>query len=383
MVLLILGAGSDSSTKSSNKTSAASHTHEVNRYSNEENAVNGLSDAYDRLSKMKDKAFGASKLQIMESEIKKLRQLSDASKNYLDAIVGSGNAEMVAKTLYSGGSVGSLISSGQLGGTIASDYRSLFSGASASGKNVEYTAKDSAGNEWLASTNYNINDMQSMFGSSINFQLDSYGNITNKDSILNELQRLKNNENDNYSNYTDPDAGTTSEHNKRIAYLDEIKERIEQYGTTIEDLSTQTDAYLDYISQIQEKNAEIITTKLNNGITLSNNTLTRLERALKILGDDIYKSTEKMAQYFDTKMNSNRTEYQNQAQLNASAMAEVQEKVKLYQENPLDENAISPAQAAEIMQTIEENYANLYEKAAQDITDMEELYGNTLPIFLG
>lgn len=372
------GGVSDSSTKSSNKTSAASHTHEVNRYSNEENAVNGLSDAYDRLSKMKDKAFGASKLQIMESEIKKLRQLSDASKNYLDAIVGSGNAEMVAKTLYSGGSVGSLISSGQLGGTIASDYRSLFSGASASGKNVEYTAKDSAGNEWLASTNYNINDMQSMFGSSINFQLDSYGNITNKDSILNELQRLKNNENDNYSNYTDPDAGTTSEHNKRIAYLDEIKERIEQYGTTIEDLSTQTDAYLDYISQIQEKNAEIITTKLNNGITLSNNTLTRLERALKILGDDIYKSTEKMAQYFDTKMNSNRTEYQNQAQLNASAMAEVQEKVKLYQENPLDENAISPAQAAEIMQTIEENYANLYEKAAQDIADMEELYGNTI-----
>lgn len=372
------GGVSDSSTKSSNKTSAASHTHEVNRYSNEENAVNGLSDAYDRLSKMKDKAFGASKLQIMESEIKKLRQLSDASKNYLDAIVGSGNAEMVAKTLYSGGSVGSLISSGQLGGTIASDYRSLFSGASASGKNVEYTAKDSAGNEWLASTNYNINDMQSMFGSSINFQLDSYGNITNKDSILNELQRLKNNENDNYSSYADPDAGTTSEHNKRIAYLDEIKERIEQYGTTVEDLSTQTDAYLDYISQIQEKNAEIITTKLNNGITLSNNTLTRLERALKILGDDIYKSTEKMAQYFDTKINSNRAEYQNQAQLNADAMAEVQEKVKLYQENPLDENAISPAQAAELAQTIEENYENLYEKAIQDISDMEELYGNTL-----
>lgn len=369
----------DSNSSSDNKTtSAASHEHEVNRYSDEENAINGLADQYERLGKIKDKAFGAGVLQAMEKELSKLKELKQASSNYLEAIVGAGNAEKVAQTLYSGGNIGSLISSGQLGGTVTADYNSLFRGTSASGKNVEYTAKDSAGNEYLASTNYNLNDFKSIFGSNINFQLDSYGNITNKDSILNELQRLKNNENSNYSNYADPDAATTTEHNKRIAYLDEIKERIEQYGTTVEDLSTQTDAYLDYISQIQEKNAEIISTKLNDGITLSNNTLTRLERALKILGDDIYKSTEKMAQYFDTKMNSNRTEYQNQAQLNASAMAEVQEKVKLYQENPLDENAISPAQAAEIMQTIEENYANLYEKAAQDIADMEELYGNTI-----
>lgn len=251
---------SDSSSPSSSSkknTSAASHTHEVNRYSDEENAINGLSKQYERLGKAKDQAFGAGVLQAMELELKKLKELKNASSNYLEAIVGNGNAEKVAKTLYSGGSVGSLISSGQLGGTIASDYRSLFSGASASGKNVEYTAKDSAGNEWLASTSYNINDIQSMFGSSINFQLDSYGNITNKDSILNELQRLTNQENDNFSSYADPDAVSTTEHNKRLAYLEEIKSRIEQYGTTVEDLSTQADAYLDYISQIQEKTQKL------------------------------------------------------------------------------------------------------------------------------
>lgn len=368
----------DSSSSSGNHTSAASHSHEVNRYSDEENAINGLSKQYERLGKAKDQAFGAGVIQAMELELKKLKELKDASSNYLEAIVGNGNAEKVAKTLYSGGDIGSLISSGQLGGTIAADYRSLFSGASASGKNVEYTAKDSAGNEWLASTSYNINDMQSMFGSSIGFQLDSYGNITNKDSILNELQRLTNSENDNFAQYSNPDAASTTEHNKRLAYLEEIKSRVEQYGTTVEDLSTQADAYLDYISQIQEKNAELISTKLNTGITLSNNTLTRLERAIKILGDDIYKSTEKMVTWFDTKLKSNRNEYQEQAKLNEDAMADIQERVKLYQENPLDENAISPAKAAELAQSIEENYASLYEKAINDITEMEEQYGNTL-----
>ena len=369
----------DSNSSSDNKTtSAASHEHEVNRYSDEENAINGLADQYERLGKIKDKAFGAGVLQAMEKELSKLKELKQASSNYLEAIVGNGNAEKVAKTLYSGGDIGSLISSGQLGGTIAADYRSLFSGASASGKNVEYTAKDSAGNEWLASTSYNINDMQSIFGSSIGFQLDSYGNITNKDSILNELQRLTNSENDNFAQYSNPDAASTTEHNKRLAYLEEIKSRVEQYGTTVEDLSTQADAYLDYISQIQEKNAELISTKLNTGITLSNNTLTRLERAIKILGDDIYKSTEKMITWFDTKLKSNRNEYQEQAKLNEDAIADIQERVKLYQENPLDENAISPAKAAELAQGIEENYASLYEKAISDITEMEEQYGNTL-----
>ena len=123
-------AGKTTNSNSSDKknTSAASHEHEVNRYSDEENAVNGLADQYERLGKIKDKAFGAGVLQAMEKELSKLKELKDASSNYLEAIVGNGNAEKVAKTLYSGGDIGSLISSGQLGGTIAADYRSLFSG---------------------------------------------------------------------------------------------------------------------------------------------------------------------------------------------------------------------------------------------------------------
>ena len=368
---------SSSSSSSSKTTSAASHTHEVHRYNNEKNAVEGLKDQYERLNKIKDQAFGAGRIQAMELELQKLKQLKKASGDYLDAIVGSGNSKKVAETLYKGGNIGSMISSGELGGTIGSDYRALSSGTSASGKNLEYTAKDDAGNQYLVSGNYSLSEFNSMFGSNVNFQLDSYGNLANKDSILNLLNNLQNQENDSYASVADPTAASTTEHNKRLAYLAEMKERIEQYGTTLEDLSTQSEQYLEYISQIQEKNAELITEKLNNGITLSNNTLTRLERAIKILGNDIYKSTEKMAKWFSIK-DQNRVEYQKQASLNADAMAEVQKGIELYKQNPLDENAISPAKAAELVKTIEENYANLYEKAASDIAEKEEKYNEVL-----
>lgn len=368
---------SNSSSSSSKTTSAASHTHEVHRYNNEKNAVEGLKDQYERLNKIKDQAFGAGRVQAMELELQKLKQLKKASGDYLDAIVGSGNSKKVAETLYKGGNIGSMISSGELDGTIGSDYRALSSGISASGKNLEYTAKDDAGNQYLVSGNYSLSEFNSMFGSNVNFQLDSYGNLANKDSILNLLNNLQNQENDSYASVADPTAASTTEHNKRLAYLAEMKERIEQYGTTLEDLSTQSEQYLEYISQIQEKNAELITEKLNNGITLSNNTLTRLERAIKILGNDIYKSTEKMAKWFSIK-DQNRAEYQKQASLNADAMAEVQKGIELYKQNPLDENAISPAKAAELVKTIEENYANLYEKAASDIAEKEEKYNEVL-----
>jgi hypothetical protein len=66
----------DSSSSNSNPTTkAASHDHEVNRYSNEENAIKGLSEQYDRLNKAKDKAFGKSRIQSIEAELKKLKEL--------------------------------------------------------------------------------------------------------------------------------------------------------------------------------------------------------------------------------------------------------------------------------------------------------------------
>ena len=369
---------SDKSSSSSKNTSAASHTHEVHRYSNEKNMVEGLKQQYEKLNQAKDKAFGANRIQMMDLELKKLKELKQASSNYLDAIVGSGNAKKVAEALYKGENLGSMISGGQLGGTIKADYNSLYRGLSASGKQVEYTAKDNSGNQWLASANYNLNDFNRMFGTNLSFSLDSFGNIQNKDAILNLLNNLSNQEASAYSKIADPSASSTTEYNLRTAYLKEIKERLEQYGTTLNDLSSQSDQYLEYIAQIQDKNVEIISEKLNNGIALSNNTLTRLERAIKVLGNDIYKSAEKMTKWFDIKSKENNAEYEKQHELNQKTYDDIMKGVELYQKNPFDENAITPEKAAEMLQTLEENENSLYEKIVQDIADIGEATNNTL-----
>ena len=369
---------SSSSSSSKKTTSAASHTHEVHRYDNEKNAVEGLKKQYEYLNKAKDKAFGASRIQAMEAELKKLKELKKASGDYLDAIVGKGNASKVAEALYTGKNIGSMISGGQLGGTVKSDYNSLFNGLSASGKGVEYTAKDADGNQRLVSSNYSLGEFNRLFGTNLSFSLDSYGNLYNKDAILNLLNNLQNKEASAYSSVADPSASSTTEYNYRIAFLKEVKERVEQFGTTLNDLSTQSDQYLEYISQIQEKNAELISEKLNNGITLSNHTLTRLERAIKVLGNNIYKSTEDMAKWFDIKTRQNSAEYEKQHKLNEDAFEKIRKGVELYEKNPLDENAITPAKAAEMLEAIENSEAELYEKQQQDIADVGEFLTQAL-----
>lgn len=368
----------NSSSSSSPTTKSASHNHEVNRYSNEENAIKGLSESYERLNKAKDQAFGAGRIHMIEQELKALKELKQASGDYLDAIAGKGNASKIAEATYTGKNIGSMISSGQLGGTIKADYNSLYGGLSASGKRLEYTAKDSAGNEWLASDNYSLSGFNSLFGTNLQFSLDSFGNIQNKDSILNLLQNLKNNENDAYSRVADPSAGSTTEYNKRIAYLDEIKERIEQYGSTAELLTEKTDKYLDYISQLQEKNAELITEKMNNGVNLGQKTIQRLERSIKILGDSIYKTAEAMQGWFDSTFKEGISADRQQGDSAIQAIEETNQKVKLYEQNPLDENAISPAEAAEILSSAEDTLDSVVDSLLQRVQDGKEYYGNVL-----
>ena len=372
------GKKSDSSSSSNKNTSAPSHDHEVNRYSNEENAVNGLTKEYEKLGKAKDQAFGAGRVHMIEQELKALKELKQASGDYLDAVAGKGNAKKIAEAAYTGKNIGSMISSGQLGGTIKADYNSLYGGLSASGKRLEYTAKDSDGNEWLASDNYSLSGFNSLFGTNLQFSLDSFGNIQNKDSILNLLQNLKNNENDAYSRVADPSAGSTTEHNKRMAYLEEIKERIEQYGSTAELLSEKTEEYLDYISQLQEKNAELITEKMNNGVNLGQKTIQRLERAIKILGDSIYKTAEAMQGWFDSTFKEGVQADKQQGDSAIQAIEETNQKVKLYEENPLDENALSPAKAAELLSSAEDTLDGVVDSLLSRIQSGKEYYGQVL-----
>ena len=374
------GVSKSSTTDSSSKktTSAASHTHEVNRYSNEENAIKSLSDQYARLNKAKDQAFGMGRVHTMELELKQLKELKKASSNYLDAIAGQGKAGEIAKAIYSGKNIGSMISSGQLGGTIRADYNSLYGGLSASGKGVEYSAKDKEGNEWLASDNYSLANFNALFGTNLQFTLDSYGKLENRDSILNLLQNLKNSENSAYASVADPTASSTTEYNRRMAYLDEVKERIEQYDSTADLLAEKTDEYLDYISSIQEKNAEIISTKMETGVNLGQKTIQKLERSIKILGDSIYKAAEAMQTWFDATIKEGIEADKKQGDSTIRAIKEVSQKVQLYEQNPLDENAISPSDAADILSSAEDTLDNVIDSLLQRVEDGKEYFGNVL-----
>lgn len=374
------GVSKSSTTDSSSKktTSAASHTHEVNRYSNEENAIKSLSDQYARLNKAKDQAFGMGRVHAMELELKQLKELKKASSNYLDAIAGQGKAGEIAKAIYSGKNIGSMISSGQLGGTIRADYNSLYGGLSASGKGVEYSAKDKEGNEWLASDNYSLANFNALFGTNLQFTLDSYGKLENRDSILNLLQNLKNSESSAYASVADPTASSTTEYNRRMAYLDEVKERIEQYDSTADLLAEKTDEYLDYISSIQEKNAEIISTKMETGVNLGQKTIQKLERSIKILGDSIYKVAEAMQTWFDATIKEGIEADKKQGDSTIRAIEEVSQKVQLYEQNPLDENAINPSDAADILSSAEDTLDNIIDSLLQRVEEGKNYFGNVL-----
>ena len=376
------GVSKSSTTDSSSKktTSAASHEHEVHRYSNEENAIKGLSEQYDRLNKAKDKAFGKSRIQAIEAEIKHLKALREASGNYLDAIVGKGNVDRVAKAIFKGENIGQMIANGSLGGTARADYNSLFSGLSASGKGVEYSAKDSNGNEWLVSDNYSLGGFNSLFGTNLQFNLDSYGNIQNKDAIYNLLQNLKNNENDAYFRVADPDAGSTTEYNRRMAYLEAIKERVDQFEETVDLMSEKTDEYLDYIASTQEKNAELITTKMEHGVNLGQKTIQRLERAIKVLGDNIYKTAEAMTTWYNATLKEGVAANKQQGEVYAQALEETAEKIRLYDQKDgyFNEDAIDPASAAELFSSIEDGYDSLIDDLLNRIEEGKAYYGNVL-----
>jgi len=185
----------------------------------------------------------------MERELAMLKKLKDASADYLGAVVGSGNVDKVVRAVYSGKDVGSMIATGEFGGTIADDYRALFSGKSASGKNLEYNYKDEAGNERLLETEYTLAGLNKALGSNISVGLDSYGNINNKDKLLYDLDELYNQEMNRWSKIAEPTAAQENEHNRNLAYIEEFKERLEQFDETAQLIQEKVDAYLDYIYQ--------------------------------------------------------------------------------------------------------------------------------------
>ena len=359
-------------------TKAATHKHDVHRYSNEENQIKGLSTIYDRLNTAKDKTFGADRIRMMEKELATLKKLRDASADYLGAIVGSGNVDKVVRAVYSGQNVGSMIASGAFGGTVASDYKSLLSGVSASGKNLEYNYKDDAGNEKLVSEAYSLAGLNSLFGSSLGINLDSYGNVQNKDALLNKIQELYNQEMDSWAAKAEPTAAQENDHNKRLAYLEEFQERLEQYEETAQMIQEQVDQYLEYIYQAQALNAEKIVHELEVNNTLTEHQLEEIQNAIKLLGNKIYRSTEAMNEWFRKNFKERQDAYAQNVDKAKSSVEEAMSKWQLWAEDELNPEGIDSVSALSIIDQAKDQVQAAFDDIFDQISEMEAFFGDTL-----
>ena len=370
------GGGGGSSTK------AASHTHEVHRYSNEENTTQGLTETYSRLNDAKDKAFGAERLRLMDRELSTLYKLKDAAEAYLAAVVGEENVDKLMDAVYSGKNIGNLVASGSLGGYLTADYNSLFFGKDASGKNLEYNIKDAAGNELLTSEEYSLAAFNALFAAQLKqlgldelaIGLDAYGNIRDKDDLLYTLDELHNATEDLYV------AGEIdeNEYNKRNAYIESIKERMEQYGETVETAMDKVNENLDRIYEIQEKNAEKIAHELEVANELTENTLKQIQNTVKLLGNTIYRDVSAMKLWFDRNITDRQAAQSGRAALAKSTMENIYSRYQLWKDNPLDTNGLTAEQARDLLGQTEDMLQTAFDDIFDQISEMESLFGDTL-----
>ena len=165
-----------------------------------------------------------------------------------------------------------------------------------------------------------------------------------------------------------------------MAYLEAIKERVDQFEETVDLMGEKADEYIDYIVSIQEKNAELITTKMEHGVNLGQKTIQRLERAIKVLGDNIYKTAEAMTTWYNATLKEGVEANKDQANTYAQAFAEAAEKIRLYDQKDgfFNENAIDPASAAELFSSIEDGYDSLIDDLWNRIEEGKTYYGNVL-----
>ena len=361
------------------KSSAAQHKHSVNRYSNEENLVKGISDDYDRLSTAKDHAFGADKLNRMEKELRTLRELKDATTAYLGAIVGDENADKFAKAVYEGKNIGQMIAAGELGGTLAADYASLFSGKDASGKNLEYQIKDAAGNAKMMEEEFNLGAMNSLLGGNLAVQLDAFGRIYNRDALLDELDRLYNNEEDRWQEISaSASEADENEHTRRQAMIEAFRERLDQYEETRDLSMDKVNEWLDYIYQIQQVNADKIAYKLEVQTKLMDNELTAIQNAVKVLGNTIYRDVDAMRNWYDKNITQRGATRAANAAVAEQTMADAWEKWQAWTENELDDTAINSEQALELFDQARDAIQGAFDDIFDRISEMESLFGDTL-----
>ena len=347
----------------SNTKSVEEHIDEEHRYDELNKQLEGLSKQYDRLGKARDRAWGKNKIALLEQELDKLKQMQKVYERYLQTVAGD-NWKNLHDTLQSGGNVGALIRSGKAGGDLQKDFNKIVSVV----KNaIEYKSKNKNGEEELVQVDWR--GLKDVIG--IDVMLNEFGEIANKDDIEEAIEAWWNKQIDEW-NEMSPDEqalnqGQLTELQAIKSYMEKI---LNQYSETVNTFTENSDKLMDNFYAQQDKFYEEFRYKVDLKVEISERSLKRIEYAIKVLGDNIYKVPEVMQTWFDQRVNKTKDEVKNLGSTWTSAFYDAQ---AAYQAGQISQ--------ADYVETIKDAQDGLYQcidELLEINEEMREYYKNVL-----
>lgn len=345
-------------------STAEKHVDEEHRYDKISKEIEGLTKQFDRLNKAKDRAFGANKIRIMEQEIVKLKQLQKSYEQYMKEVAGADYLK-IHKAIQSGQNLGSLVKNGAVGGNLAKDYKALLGGT------FEILSKDAAGNGKVIQKQF---EGISHYLNGISVQLDEFGNIANKDDISEAIEKWWNTAYVDWWNALNGASQKLQSNLDKKSTLEAIKEylekHIDRYQETVEKAQDVSDKLQDTMYQIQDQIYENFRYKIDLKVEIDERSLKRIEYAIKVLGDNIYKVPEVMQAWFDKRVGDTMGTTQHLGETWKNAFYEAQ---SLHASGQISDE--------QYIQTIKDAQDGLYGCVDQLLSmneEMREYYGNVL-----
>lgn len=317
--------GGGGKAKEPTKKETKNPTDEKDRYHVIKEQLDDLSQAYDRVNKAKDRAFGANKLAGIKAEQKILKEQIDAQDEYLRQIKEMGKYDI--NNLQHGKEKG-----------FAMD------------------------GEWYATGGLSCYGLEAQF--------DENGVLTNYDQIVKAAVAKYNEAVAYYNSLT----GEQQENDKSLEFAEKqyssFMDLLKQYEETNNLFQDETDKRQELINQWQDNNYEALSYEIELKLKINEDELKWLEYQLKKIGDDVYKTSEAIANLFSLEGSS-------QAGVAVQTMDDL-----LTHMNKLDEAyAKGEISEADYFAALEETKDGMYEQleAMMAIDEqMEEYYANTL-----
>jgi hypothetical protein len=214
--------------------------------------------------------------------------------------VAGDNWKNLHDTLQSGGNVGALIAAGRAGGYLQKDFDKLISAAKGG---IEYKGKNENGEEQLFHIDWQ--GLKDTFN--IDLLLNEFGEIANKDDIEEAIEAWWNSHIDEINNLDDSDEQARQKAELE-AVRDYAKKALDQYADSVNVFTENSDKLLDNFYDQQTKFYENFRYKIDLKVEISERSLKRIEYAIKILGDNIYKVPEVMQTWFDERVKNTKDE---------------------------------------------------------------------------